>query len=118
MSITPPTTRPDPVAPFTDARRCREWLGTLALTNVAQAQAMLADGLRGLNAASMDGLESLKCLELAAMEKMRIPSTVVVPAGLTTRGRGLEVMEGGERRELTVHEVLDRGTDFDRVTLF
>ena len=50
---------------FTDARGCREWLGTLPLTNIPQAQALLLDGLRALNAAGFDPLERLKSLELA-----------------------------------------------------
>lgn len=50
---------------FTDAKGCKEWLATLPLTNIPQAQALLLEGLRSLNAASFDPLERLKCLELA-----------------------------------------------------
>jgi hypothetical protein len=50
---------------FNDARGCKEWLGTLPLTNIPQAQALLLDMLRALNGAEFDPLERLKCLELA-----------------------------------------------------
>lgn len=63
--MTPTPTRPDAPAPFADARGCREWLGQLPLTNAPQAQAMLLQGLRALNASGMAALEHLKCLELA-----------------------------------------------------
>jgi len=49
---------------FGDARGCKEWLNALPLTNIQQAQALLLEGLRASNAASLDGLERLKCLEL------------------------------------------------------
>ena len=49
---------------FGDARGCKEWLSALPLTNIPQAQASLLEALRASNAASLDGLERLKCLEL------------------------------------------------------
>jgi len=61
MSSPPPT---QAAAPFTEARACREWLGTLPLTNVAQVQGQLLDVLAGLGTAVVDPLEQLKCLEL------------------------------------------------------
>src|SRR6202171_2808502 len=62
-SITPPpgvTGAPS----FADARSCKEWLNALPLTNIPQAQALVLEGLRGLNQAGFDGLERLKCMEL------------------------------------------------------
>lgn len=63
MATNPPVTGSS--APFTDAHGCKEWLGTLPLTNIPQAQALLLEALRALNAAEFDPLERLKCLELA-----------------------------------------------------
>ncbi|MBC8023341.1 MAG: hypothetical protein H7Y14_09500 [Burkholderiales bacterium] len=54
----------DSVLGFADARGCREWLGALPLTNIPQAQALVLEQLQALNAADMDALERLKCLEL------------------------------------------------------
>ncbi|MEO7742406.1 MAG: hypothetical protein ABIR98_05690 [Usitatibacter sp.] len=62
MSSTPPGTREGGL-PFDDARGCKEWLGALPLTNIPQAQTLLHEGLRGLSASGMAGLERLKCLE-------------------------------------------------------
>jgi hypothetical protein len=51
-------------AGFADARGCRDWLGVLPLTNIPQAQSMVLEALRALNAAAVVPLERLKCLEL------------------------------------------------------
>lgn len=63
MSTVPPGNREGALA-FADARGCKEWLGALPLTNIPQAQALLLETVRGLNAASLEALERLKCLEL------------------------------------------------------
>ena len=59
-----PTPAQSAVAPFTEARGCREWLSVLPLTNVVQVQGQLLDALGGLSTAVADPLEQLKCLEL------------------------------------------------------
>lgn len=52
------------VVPFAEARGCRDWLGTLPLTNVAQAQAQLLEVLEAFAKAPFEGFERLKCLEI------------------------------------------------------
>jgi hypothetical protein len=54
---------------------------------------------------------------LPAMEKARLPASMVVGAGVAGRGRGVEVWDGAPH-EHTVEEILDHGTDFDRVSYF
>lgn len=54
---------------------------------------------------------------LPALERLQIPVSLVVPGGMVMRGRGIEVWQDGAR-ECTVHEVLERGADFDRVAVF
>ena len=54
---------------------------------------------------------------LPAIDKIRIPMSLVVPGNMALRGRGIEVWTEGAK-EHTVFEVLDHGTDFDRVTVF
>jgi cyclic-di-GMP-binding protein len=50
---------------FFDARSCKDWLKTIPLTNVAQAQQRLLDALRILNRSSeFRPLERLTCMEL------------------------------------------------------
>jgi hypothetical protein len=50
---------------FADARGCKEWLNALPLTNIPQAQSMVLEIVRALNAAeAFPGLERLKCMEL------------------------------------------------------
>src|SRR5215204_5965778 len=63
MSVTGPPTKEG--ATFTDARSCREWLGTLPITNIPNAQYQVLSAMRALAASSgFDALERLKCLEL------------------------------------------------------
>jgi len=54
---------------------------------------------------------------LPALEKAHIPASIIVPSPMGTRGRGIEVWIEGSR-ESTVEELLMRGTDFDRATIF
>jgi hypothetical protein len=54
---------------------------------------------------------------LPALEKMRIPGSLVVPSGMGQRGRGVEMWADGAK-ESTVEDVLERGSDFDRVTVY
>ena len=54
---------------------------------------------------------------LPALEKAHIPSTLIVPSPIGTRGRGIEVWIEGSK-ESTVEELVLRGIDFDRVTVF
>ena len=52
-------------------------------------------------------------LKLPPLEKLQIPATLVLPSGLGHRGRGVEVWGA---REMSVVDILEHGTDFDRVT--
>jgi hypothetical protein len=54
---------------------------------------------------------------LPALEKANIAASLVVPSGVGGRGRGVEIWQDGPR-EATVYEVLERGTDFERITVF
>ncbi len=53
---------------------------------------------------------------LPALERLQIPASLVVPSGVGVRGRGVEIWEA-QPREATVHEVLERGADFDRIVV-
>ena len=54
---------------------------------------------------------------LPGLERIKIATSLVVASGVASRGRGIEVWDKGPK-ESTVEEVLDRGTDFDRITVF
>lgn len=50
---------------FTDARSCKDWLKSIPLTNLPQAQQKIVDALRNLNRGSdLVALERLTCMEL------------------------------------------------------
>jgi len=55
---------------------------------------------------------------LPPLQKLNIPGSLVVPGGMALRGRGVEVWSEEGVKEHTVYEVLNHGTDFDRVTVF
>jgi hypothetical protein len=59
----------------------------------------------------------VQAFRLPALERLGVPESLVVPTGIASRGRGIEFWAGGPK-ESTVYEVLERGTDFDRVTVF
>ena len=54
---------------------------------------------------------------LPALERLKIPPSIVVPPNIAARGRGVELWEG-QARETTVDEILERGSDFDRITTY
>ena len=49
---------------FSDGASCREWLKTIPLTNVVQAQTALLDAIRYMNRIDMLPIERLTCLEM------------------------------------------------------
>jgi hypothetical protein len=54
---------------------------------------------------------------LPGLERIKIAPSMVVPSNVAQRGRGIEVWEGAAK-ESTVEDILDRGTDFDRIAVF
>ena len=56
-----------------------------------------------------------QALRLPALDKLQVPVSLVLPSGTAHRGRAVEVWSGGAK-ELTVQDILEHGTDFDRVT--
>jgi hypothetical protein len=73
--------------------------------------------VRAADSRNRQGANWAQGIRLPAMERLGIPESLVVPTGLASRGRGIELWMGGAK-ESTVYEVLERGTDFDRVTIF
>lgn len=56
---------------------------------------------------------------LPPLERIKVAGSLVVPSGMASRGRGVDVYApGGATKESTVDEVLDRGTDFDRISTY
>ena len=49
---------------FDNARACKDWLAALPLGNIPQAQSLVLEALRALNAGAVAPLERLKCMEL------------------------------------------------------
>ena len=66
--------------------------------------------VRGSNPAWVQGIA------LPAVEALGVPRSLLVPNGVAFRGRSIFAWEG-EARQAKVVEVLERGADFDRVTV-
>jgi hypothetical protein len=73
--------------------------------------------VRAADSRNRQGNQWSQGFRLPALDRLGVPESLVVPTGLASRGRGIEVWVG-HPKELTVYEVLERGTDFDRVTIF
>jgi hypothetical protein len=56
-------------------------------------------------------------LRLPPLERLQIPASVILPSNLGHKGRGVEIWAGGNK-EATIEEILEHGSDFDRVTTF
>ena len=57
-----------------------------------------------------------QAFRLPPLDRLQIPVTYLVPSGLASRKRSIELHEG-TAREATVAEVVERGADFDRIRL-
>ena len=75
--------------------------------------------VRAADARNRANAKWVEAFRLPALEKANIPASFVVPNGVASRGRGIELWQGdGSVKETTVYEMLEHGTDFDRITTF
>ena len=72
---------------------------------------------RAADSRNRQGAQWVQAFRLPALERLGVPESLVVPSGIASRGRGIEIWAGGAK-ESTVYEILERGADFDRVTVF
>jgi hypothetical protein len=77
-----------------------------------------AVAVRAADARHRQNAQWTQGFRLPALEKLNIPASLVVPGSMALRGRGVEVWSEAGPKEATVYEVLDHGSDFDRVTVF
>jgi cyclic-di-GMP-binding protein len=66
------------------------------------------------------GAQYVPALTLPAIPALSVEETVLIPANLAPPGRGVDIALNGQSqgKEITVHEVIERGVDFERVTFF
>jgi hypothetical protein len=75
--------------------------------------------VRAADARNRANAKWVEAFRLPPLEKANIPASLVVPNGVASRGRGLDLWQGeGDVKETTVYEMLEHGTDFDRITTF
>ena len=65
------------------------------------------------------GTKYVPGFRLPPMESMKIPETLVVPAAFAQRARGIDIFHAGHGSPKTVKllDFVERGLDFDRVTI-
>jgi hypothetical protein len=56
---------------------------------------------------------------LPPMEALKIPETLIIPSNLSQQGRGIDIFHAGHGnpKEVKIAEFIERGLDFDRVTI-
>ena len=75
--------------------------------------------LRAADSRNRANAKWVEAFRLPPLEKANIPASLVVPNGVASRGRGIELwLSDGNTKETTVYEMLEHGTDFDRITTF
>ncbi|MDX2218954.1 MAG: hypothetical protein SF172_08035 [Burkholderiales bacterium] len=89
---------------------------TLSLSPGAPA----AVAVRPADMRNRTGSQYVPALMLPAIAALNVEETVLIPPNLAPPGRGIDIALPGQAqgREITVHEVMDRGLDFERVTFF
>jgi len=74
--------------------------------------------VRSADLRNRPGTQFFQALKLPAVPALNVPETLVIPAGLTQAGRGVDVVAGTENKEVTLEEFVERGLDYDRITFF
>ena len=79
-----------------------------------------AAAIRSADMRNRPGSHFVRGFRLPAVAGLREPETWIVPSGMTQPGRGIDVYPKGQNghKEFTLHEFVDRGADFDRVTVY
>jgi cyclic-di-GMP-binding protein len=78
-----------------------------------------ATSVRSGDLRTRGSLTYVQGFRLPAMEALKIPETLIVPTGLAQRGRGIDVFYQGHGtpKQVTLYDFVERGMDFDRVSL-
>jgi cyclic-di-GMP-binding protein len=78
-----------------------------------------AISVRSADNRSRGGGNYVQGFRLPPMESLKIPETLVVPAAFAQRGRGIDIFHAGHGspKEVKLLDFVERGVDFDRVTI-
>jgi cyclic-di-GMP-binding protein len=94
-------------------------------TNITVTVSMMpgkpeATAVRSGDSRTRAGHTYVQGFRLPPMEALKIPETMIIPTGLSQRGRGIDVFHPGHGspKQVTLYDYVERGLDFDRVTLF
>ncbi|HEX9392882.1 MAG TPA: hypothetical protein VF928_16340 [Usitatibacteraceae bacterium] len=93
--------------------------------NIAVTIAMLpgkpeATAVRASDAAAVrSNATYTQGFRLPPMDALKIPETLIVPSGLAQKGRGIDIYhpDHGSPKEVKLIDFIERGADFDRVTI-
>jgi hypothetical protein len=78
-----------------------------------------AISVRSADNRSRGGGNYVQGFRLPPMESLKIPETLVVPAAFAQRGRGIDIFHAGHGspKMVKLMDFIERGVDFDRVTI-
>ena len=78
-----------------------------------------ATSVRSADNRNRAGGSYVQGFRLPPMESLKIPETLVVPAAFAQRGRGIDIFHAGHGspKMVKVMDFVERGVDFDRVTI-
>jgi hypothetical protein len=76
--------------------------------------------VRSTDMRNRPGSQFVQAFRLPAVPELKEPDTLIIPSGLAQPGRGIDLVAPGqgESREVTLHEFVERGADFERVTTY
>ncbi len=82
--------------------------------------APVAVGVRPADQRNRAGAQYVPAIMLPAVPALVLEESVLIPPNLSPPGRGIDIVLPGKSqgKEITVHEIIDRGNDFDRLTFF
>jgi hypothetical protein len=79
-----------------------------------------AVGVRQADLRNRPGAQFVPGIMLGAMPALGTEESLLIPSGFVPPGRGMDISLPGQAqsKEITVHEVAERGHDFDRVSFY
>ena len=78
-----------------------------------------ATAVRAGDAAGRSSATYTQGFRLPPMESLKIPETLIVPSGLAQKGRGIDIFhpDHGSAKQVMLVDFVERGVDFDRMTI-
>jgi cyclic-di-GMP-binding protein len=114
--------RMTPQSPWMAARVCalEDVQGSIQVSLAFLPGTLSAVGVRQADLRNRPGAQFVPGIMLGAMPALGTEESLLIPSGFVPPGRGMDISLPGQAqsKEITVHEVAERGHDFDRVSFY